>query len=38
MDWIERLNQSMEYIEENLNKEIDYDALERIGVCSRYHF
>ena len=29
MDWIERLNESMHYIEEHLTDKIDYDQLGR---------
>lgn len=38
MDWVERLNQSMSYIEEHLTAEIDYDELGRIACCSTYHY
>lgn len=38
MDWVERLNQSMSYIEEHLTDEIDYDELGRIACCSTYHY
>jgi len=38
MEWIERLNQSMNYIEEHLTDEIDYDQLARIACCSTYHY
>lgn len=38
MEWVERLNQSMEYIEEHLADEIDYEQLGRIACCSAYHF
>ena len=38
MEWVERLNQSMEYIEEHLTDEIDYEQLGRIACCSAYHF
>ena len=32
MEWVERLNQSMNYIEEHLTGEIDYEQLGRIAV------
>ena len=32
MDWAERINQAMVYIEENLY-DIDYDAISRIVLC-----
>ena len=38
MEWIERLNQSMNYIEEHLTGEIDYEQLGRIACCSTYHY
>lgn len=38
MEWVERLNQSMGYIEEHLTDEIDCEQLGRIACCSAYHF
>ncbi len=38
MEWVEKLNQSMDYIEENLTKELDYEQLARVACCSSYHF
>ena len=38
MEWIERLNQSIHYIEGHLTDEIDYEQLGRIACCSTYHF
>ena len=38
MEWVERLNQSMNYIEEHLTDEIDYEQLARIACCSTYHY
>lgn len=38
MDWIERLNQTINYIEEHLAEEIDYSKLAQIACCSTYHF
>lgn len=38
MEWVERLNQSMNYIEEHLTDEIDYEQLGRIACCSAYHY
>lgn len=38
MEWVEGLNQSMNYIEEHLTDEIDYEQLGRIAGCSTYHF
>lgn len=38
MEWIERLNRAIDYIEENLTDEIDYEQLGNIACCSSYHF
>lgn len=38
MEWVEKLNQSMNYIEEHLTDEIDYGQLGRIACCSTYHY
>ena len=38
MEWIDRLNQSLQYIEEHLTDEIDYAQLGRIACCSAYHY
>lgn len=38
MKWIERLNGAVNYIEEHLTEEIDYESLARIACCSAYHF
>ena len=38
MDWIERLNEAIRYIEENLTDEIEYEKLGKIACCSAYHF
>ena len=38
MEWVERLNQSVNYIEEHLTGEIDYEQLGRIACCSVYHY
>lgn len=38
MDWIERLNQAINHIEEHLTEEIDYERLGQIACCSSYHF
>lgn len=38
MEWIERLNESIRYIEEHLTDEIDYEELGRIACCSSYHY
>lgn len=38
MEWIERLNDAISYLEEHLTKEIDYEQLGQIACCSSYHF
>lgn len=38
MDWIERLNDAIRYIEDNLTGEIDMNCVARIAGCSTYHF
>lgn len=38
MEWIERLNKSINYIEEHITEEISYDELAQIACCSTYHF
>ncbi len=38
MEWIERLNQAIGYIEEHLKDDVDYEQLGKIACCSAYHF
>lgn len=38
MEWIQRLNETIDYIEENLTKEIECEKLAKIAGCSVYHF
>ena len=38
MEWIERLNCAIEYIEEHLQEKIDYEKLAEIANCPVYHF
>lgn len=38
MEWIERLNETITYMEEHLTEEIDYAKLGQIAGCSTYHF
>ncbi len=38
MEWIERLNDAISYIEEHLTDKIDYEQLGHIACCSSYHF
>ena len=38
MDWIERFNAAVRYMEEHLDDQIDYDRLAKIACCSTYHY
>lgn len=38
MEWIDRLNYAIGYMEEHLTDVIDYEQLGRIACCSAYHF
>ncbi|MEJ8548391.1 AraC family transcriptional regulator [Brevibacillus borstelensis] len=38
MDWLEKMNGAMDYIEENLASEIDLAEVARLACCSQYHF
>ena len=38
MDWLERMNSAINYMEENLTREIDLDVLAQKACCSTYHF
>jgi len=38
MEWVEKLNESMRYIEEHLADELDYEQMGRIACCSSCHF
>lgn len=38
MDWLDRMNSAMDYIEENLAEEIDYIQVARMASCSVFHF
>lgn len=38
LNWIQQLNQSIDYIEENLAGEISYERLAQIAGCSVYNF
>lgn len=38
MDWLDRMNNAMEYIETNLADHISYDQIAQIACCSTYHF
>ncbi len=38
MEWIDRLNKALDYIEKNLTEKLDYEKLGQIACCSSYHF
>ncbi len=38
MEWIQRLNKTIAYIEENLDGDISYQELGRLACCSSYHY
>lgn len=38
MDSLERMNQALAYIEDNLADELDIKQVERLALCSEYHF
>ncbi|MFM9331397.1 AraC family transcriptional regulator [Paenibacillus mesotrionivorans] len=38
MDWLERMNSVMEYIEANLDEDISYEKIAQLACCSTYHF
>ena len=38
MEWIERLNSAVEYMEDHLLEKIDYEKVAEIANCPAYHF
>jgi AraC family transcriptional regulator len=38
MDWLKRMNNALDYIEENLDGEIDYKKIAQVALFSEYHF
>ncbi|UTR15865.1 AraC family transcriptional regulator [Salipaludibacillus sp. LMS25] len=38
MDWIERLNRAIDYIELNLSNDIDAKEVAKLACCPEYHF
>ena len=38
MEWFERLNKAINYMEEHMTEEIDYEQVAKIACCSSYHF
>ncbi|HEX2946961.1 MAG TPA: helix-turn-helix domain-containing protein [Clostridia bacterium] len=38
MDWLDRMNRAMDYLEENMAGEITYEQAAQRALCSSYHF
>ncbi len=38
MDWLDRMNCAMNYIEENLTDNVNFDKAAKAACCSTYHF
>lgn len=38
MDWLKRINGAIDYIEDNLSGDIDYEEIAKLAYCSTYHF
>ncbi|WP_157668749.1 hypothetical protein [Lachnoclostridium phytofermentans] len=38
MDWLEYMNASLDYIEENLSIKVDYERIAAKALCSSYNF
>ena len=38
MDWLERMNNALEYIENSLYEDIDYKKIAKAASCSEFHF
>ncbi|CAI6085477.1 AraC family transcriptional regulator [Cohnella sp. JJ-181] len=38
MDWLDRMNNAIDYIESNLTESISYEKIAQIACCSTYHF
>ncbi len=38
MDSLKKMNDALEYIEDNLLEKIDYSEIAKIAMCSEYHF
>ncbi|RLQ93588.1 AraC family transcriptional regulator [Falsibacillus albus] len=38
MEWLIRMNNALEYIEDRLDKKIDYKELAKAAYCSEFHF
>lgn len=38
MEWLEKMNAAINYLESHITEEIDYEKLGRLAGCSAYHF
>ena len=38
MEWLDRFNRALDYIEDHLTRPISYDEAARIACCSTYHY
>ena len=38
MDSLKRMNEVLDYIEENLTNKIDFKEVAKLALCSEYHF
>lgn len=38
MDWIDSMNSALDYIENNLDEDINYKKLAQVALSSEYHF
>lgn len=38
MDWLDKMNKALEYIEDNLDGKIDYEIVAQKACCSSYNF
>jgi len=38
MEWVERMNKAIRYIEDHIAGDLDYEAVAQIACCSVYHF
>lgn len=38
MDWLDRFNAAVDYIENNLDDKIEYSSVAQVACCSEFHF
>lgn len=38
MEWLERMNKALQYMEDNISSDISFEEAARIACCSSYHF